>query len=282
MKIHIITDMEGCAGILDAQNYISPSSRYYEQGCELATLEASAAVEGALDAGATEILVVDGHGYGAMKRSLLHPKAKLLAGVSEYPCGADASFIAGIIVGQHAKSNTDGGHLCHTGSFGVEDQILNGVSMGELGMWMLVAGSFGMPIIMVSGDQAACDEAKELVPKVETAAVKFGVKRGSAQGLAEKENSVFNSAAIHLHPDEAHRLIREQACRAVKRIREIEPFYLNPPYTLNFVLRPEKGGGRGAHFTVASDDLLALWPKLEKAFAQWRARTKSARGTTDK
>ena len=80
MKIFIMTDLEGCAGVMNAQDWIYPTSRYYEKACELATLEASAAVEGALEGGATEVVVVDGHGAGAMRRDLLHPRARLLGG----------------------------------------------------------------------------------------------------------------------------------------------------------------------------------------------------------
>jgi D-amino peptidase len=80
MKIHIMTDMEGCAGVMCANEYIYSNSKYYEEARDLVSLEVSAAVEGALEAGATEVLVADGHGPSALKRSLLHPRAKLLGG----------------------------------------------------------------------------------------------------------------------------------------------------------------------------------------------------------
>ena len=144
MKIHIMTDMEGCAGVMNAHEYIYPNSKYYEEARDLVSLEVSAAVEGALEAGATEVLVADGHGPSAIKRSLLHPRAKLLGGRPYSPgqpsFGCDGTFAASLIIGQHAKTNTDGGHLCHTMSFGVEDYSLNGRSIGELGLWMLIAG----------------------------------------------------------------------------------------------------------------------------------------------
>jgi len=261
MKIHILTDMEGCAGVLAAQDYIYRDSRYYEYACELATLEVSAAAEGAFEAGATEVLVVDGHGEGAIKRHLLHPRAKLLAGrpfPSNFSFGIDGSFAAAMIVGQHAMANTDGGHLCHTMSFGVEEYVLNGAPIGELGLWMLVTGYFGVPVVMLSGDQAACDEAHILLPNLEVAPVKYGVKRGRATGLTRDENRVFNSTAVHLHPNEARALIRRCAYRAVKRVPEFVPFRLEPPYTLTIAMRPEKGGKRGKKITMTSKDLLDL------------------------
>ena len=261
MKIHIMTDLEGCAGVVNARDYVYRDSKYYEHACELATLEVSAAVEGAFEAGAAEVLVMDGHGEGAIKRHLLHPRAKLLTG-RPYPAafafGMDGSFTAGMIVGQHAMANTDGGHLCHTMSFGVDEYVLNDMRIGEIGLWMLVAGYFGVPVVMLSGDQAACDEATALVANIEVAAVKSGFKRGPATGLTRDENRVFNSTAVHLHPDEARDLIRRHAYRAVKRIPEFVPFHLDPPYTLTIAVRPETGRKKGKKSAVVSKDLLDL------------------------
>jgi D-amino peptidase len=261
MKIIIMTDLEGVAGVLNARDFIYPESRYYEHACELATLEVSAAVEGALQAGASEVIVADGHGHGAMKRSLLHPRAKLLAGrpvPDAFGWTVDGTFAAAMSVGQHAKSNTDGGHLAHTGSFRVEEEQVNGLSVGELGRWMLMCGYFGVPVIFVAGDAACCEEARALVPNVETTAVKWGIKRGSASGLTAQENEVFNSVAIHLSPDEARQRIRDGAYRAVKRLPEIVPFRMDGPYTMTVSLRPERSGGRPRTAQVKSKDLLDL------------------------
>jgi len=258
MKIYIMTDMEGVAGVINFDDYAFPEGRYYEVGRELTTLETSAAVQGAFDGGATEVLVVDGHGHGAINPALLHPQAKLLAGRPlGYPFGIDDSFDAAMIVGQHAKSNTDGGHLCHTGSLNVEDFTINGLSVGEMGCNMLFAAYYGVPTVLVSGDLAATEEARALVSNIETAAVKEGIKRGSATGLTEEENKIFNGAAIHLHSERAREVIREVARRAVKRAGEIQPFWLEPPYELISTLRPTKDQpsrtGR-----VTGDDLIEV------------------------
>src|SRR5919202_4298096 len=155
MKVYIMTDMEGVAGVVSSVDYCAPDSRYYEVGRELTTLETNAAIEGALDAGATEFLVVDGHGHGAIDPVKLHPAALLMAGRPlGYPFGCDQSFDATFIIGQHAKANTDGGQLCHTGSFTVEDQVLNGQSLGELGINMLFAAYYGVRTVLVTGDLA--------------------------------------------------------------------------------------------------------------------------------
>jgi len=261
MKIIVMTDLEGVAGVLNARDFIYAESRYYDQACELATLEVSAAVEGALQAGATEVIVVDGHGHGAMKRTLLHPRAKLVAGrpVPEaFNWTCDGTYAAAMSIGQHAKSNTDGGHLAHTGSFRVEEERINDLSVGELGRWMLQCGYFGVPTIFVSGDAACCEEARALVPNIETAAVKWGIKRGSASGLTAEENELFNSVAIHLSPDEARERIREGAYRAVKRIPEIVPLRMEGPYTMTVWVRPDRSGGRLRTGSAKSNDLLDL------------------------
>lgn len=283
MKIFIMTDMEGCAGVCNARDYVHWDSRYYEYACELATLEVSAAVEGAIEAGATEVLVLDAHGPGAMKRQLLHPRAKLMAGRPVPPAfgwGLDGTFSAGMIVGQHAMSNTDGGHLAHTMSFEVEEYLLNGSPIGEMGLVMLQAGYYGIPVVFVSGDEAACAEARAMVPNIEAEPVKFGVARGSASGLTGEENAAFNSVATHLHPDEARALIREHAYRAVKRIPEIAPVRIEPPYTLTVAMRPEKGKKKVKR-TVrkARDfiDLLGLRGKpVRKTSSKKKAKAKTA------
>lgn len=259
MKIFIMTDLEGCAGIMNAQDWIYGNSKYYEKACELATLEASAAVEGALEAGATEVVVVDGHGPGAIKREILHPRARLLGG-RPWPrelvtFGFDGTFTAAIIIGQHAMSGTDGGHLSHTMAFEVEEYLLNDTPIGELGLIALIAGYFNAPLIMVSGDHAACEEARAIVPNIETAAVKNGIRRGSSAGMTRDENQVFNSVALHLHPDEARARIREHTFRAVRRIPEIAPYRIEGPYTLTLRTRPNGDAPAGTVVLKAADYL---------------------------
>lgn len=259
MRIYIMTDQEGVAGVVNAADYGSPAGRYYEVARELTTLEVNAAIEGAMEAGAEEFLVVDGHGHGSIDVRLLHRKARLLTGrPMGYPFGCDRSFHAAFSIGQHAKSNADGGHLSHTGSFAVEDLRINGKSVGEMGCNFLFAAYFGVPTVLLTGDQAACEEARDLVPNIETVAVKEGWKRGSASGLTGEQNEKFNGAAVHLQPETARELIRAAAKRAVSRIGEIKPFWLEPPYELVSVLRPETPGGPMRVAVCRSNDLLEL------------------------
>jgi len=258
MKLYIMTDLEGVAGVLNSDDYGSPESRYYEVARSLTTQETNAAVEGALIAGATEVLVVDGHGHGAINPGELHPAAELFAGrPMGYPFLCDATFDAAMVVGQHAKSNTDGGHLSHTGSFTIEELSINGVSVGELGCNMLFCGYYGVPTVMVSGDIACCEEAQALVPGIATAAVKRGIKRGPAAGLTGQQNKLYNGAAVHLCPARARDLIRAAAEAGLRRLRDIPPFRLDPPFELISVLRrtetePQKTA------RVTGDDLIEL------------------------
>ncbi len=259
MKIYIMTDQEGVAGVTNAPDFAAPGARYYEVARELTTLEVNAAIEGALDAGATEFLVVDGHGHGSIEPRLLHKEAKLLTGRPvSYPFACDPSFDAGFMIGQHAKSNTDGGHLSHTGSFSVEDLSINGLSVGETGCNSLFMGYFDVPLILFTGDQAGCDEAAELVPNVVTVAVKEGIKRGSATGLTGEQNRAFNGAAVHLSPETARERIREGAAKAIDQRRNVKPFKLEAPYTLESVLRPETQGGAMKRAVNRADDILEL------------------------
>ncbi len=259
MKVYIMTDMEGVCGVINSDDYASPGNRYYEIARELTTMEVNSAIEGLLESGATDILVVDGHGAGAINPMLLHRDAKLLAGSPmQYPFGCDDSYDAAIMIGQHAKTNTDGGHLCHTGSFHVEDLTINGISVGEAGCNMLFTAYYGVPTIMLSGDESACNEVKTLVPNMEVAPVKAGIKRGSATGLTPEQNKLFNGSAIHLSPEKARCIIKECAKKALKNIEHIKPFWIDPPYELVCTLRPEKIGERMPKAYLTSNNIIEL------------------------
>jgi len=238
MKVYIMTDLEGVAGVINFDDYGTPESRYYETAKSLTTQETNAAIRGARAAGAREILVVDGHGHGALNPLELDPAAELYAGrPMGYPFNCDDSYDAAMIVGQHAKSNTDGGHLSHTGSFVIEELSINGVSVGELGCNMLFVSYFGVPTVMVSGDFACCREARDLVREIEVAAVKEGTKRGPATGLTGEQNKLHNGAAAHLSPLRARELIEEKAEAGLRKVKDIPKFWLDSPYELVSTLR---------------------------------------------
>lgn len=259
MKIYILTDQEGVAGVVNSVDYASPAGAYYEVGRRLLTAEVNAAITGALEGGATDIFVLDGHGSGSIDVEQLHPDVEVLAGRPiRFPFEFDASFDALMFVGQHAKSNTDGGHLSHTFSMDQDDLLLNGLSVGELGWYFQLAGYFGKPTIFVSGDQAVCDEARQLVDNVETVAVKRGIRNGAATGLTGDQNRLHNAAAIHRPPERAREMIREGARRAVERIGEIQPFFIEPPYDLVSTVRSTTPGDPPMATRLQAGDFLEL------------------------
>jgi D-amino peptidase len=270
MDIYIITDLEGVAGVLNADDYIEPGCRYYERARTLTTLEVNAAIEGALEGGATGFLVLDGHGAGAIDPELLHPRARLLAGRPlHYPFQLDKTFAAAFMVGQHAKANTDGGHLCHSHSFDVEELAINGRSVGEIGCNVLMASYFGVKTVFLAGDGAACAELAELVPGAEVVAVKEGIRLGSCSGLTAKQAKLFNGGAVHLPPARARELIREAAARAVRRVKDLPLFWMDPPYELFAVERPTEPGGPMRCRRAEGGDLLELL-NGPRQLAGWR------------
>lgn len=259
MKIYILTDQEGVAGVVNSVDYAGPGATYYETGRRLLTHEVNAAISGALDGGATAIFVLDGHGHGSIDPEILHPAAEVLTGRPiRFPFEFDDSFDALMFVGQHAKSNTDGGHLSHTFSMDQDDLILNDLSIGELGWYMQLAGYYGKPTILVTGDQAVCDEAMALETSVETVAVKRGIANGAATGLTADENRRHNAAAVHKSPELARSQIHDGARRAMERIDDIRPFYIQPPYRLLSTMRAKHPGESPSAALLRANDFLAL------------------------
>ncbi len=206
-RIIMMTDMEGAAGVVSFEAQSSASSRYYDQARMIVTAEVNAAVEGLLEAGVEDILVIDGHGPGAIHFETLHPEARLMHGrpisLARECARVLPDFDATCIIGQHAMCGAPDGTMNHTQSSAtVEYYRLNRTAIGEIAQWALFAGAFGVPAIFLSGDGAACREAEALIPGIGTAAVKEGLSR---------------SAAISLSPLKAQELIRERIGRAVRR-----------------------------------------------------------------
>lgn len=234
MKLYLMTDLEGVAGVRDFQEWTGPGKLHYQTARELLTHEINAAVAAFFEGGATEILVCDGHGPGAVDITLLDSRVDLLRGWGNdpWPLYLDKSFDYLAFVGQHAKAGTEYAHLAHTQWLGCLDLSINGVSIGEFGQLAMCASELGVRTIFGSGDEAFTKEAQALVPGIETVAVKRGVKPGTGDDLTQEEYGSFTASAIHLHPVAARRLIREGAVRAVQRARN-EDFGiipLTPPF----------------------------------------------------
>jgi D-amino peptidase len=215
--------------VLNFDDWTGPGRPYYDHARDLLTAEVNAAIEGFFAGGVTKILVSDGHGPGAIDIRRLDPRAALLRGWGEgpWPLCLDKSFDALAFVGQHAKAGTEYGHLAHTQWLGCLDLSINGVSIGEFGQLAMCASELGVRTIFGSGDAAFATEAKALVPRIETVAVKRGVKPGTGDDLTQEEYGRFTSSAIHIHPVEARRVIRDSAERAITRA-QAEDFGIIP------------------------------------------------------
>jgi D-amino peptidase len=223
MRVYISVDMEGVAGVVheDQTNPLDPRcAAEYARFRKLMTAEANAAIAGALEAGATTILVNDSHWH--MRNLLaeeLHEGAELVAGDPKpwsMMEGIDGGFDAVFFVGYHARAGTPHAVLDHTYADRVHDVRLNGRPVGELGLNAALAGVHGVPVELVSGDAAVATEARELLGEdVTTVVVKTAVSRHAARSLA---------------PAVARRRIQEGAAMALRR--RGHPFVIPPPITL--------------------------------------------------
>jgi D-amino peptidase len=163
-KVYISVDMEGISGI-SGSDQLAPGGSEYGRSRKLMAEDTNAAIRGALAGGATAIVVNDSHGG---QRNLLpedlHPSARLIShsfkryGMME---GLDESFDAVIFIGYHAKASSPAGLFAHTGSGVVRDLQINGQSVGEGGMNTLLAAWYGVPVVLVTGDDVAVAEVKE-------------------------------------------------------------------------------------------------------------------------
>lgn len=247
MKIYIMTDLEGVAGVVNSADWLGPTSRYYETAKRLLTEEINSAIRGFIEGGFDEFVIADGHGHGGIDIELLDSRANLMRGWSKkpYPFGLDKSYSAAAFVGQHAKAGTEFSHLTHTGWWNCLDFAINGVSVGEYGQITLVAGELGIPVIFASGEKALCIEAQSLTPWVITAAVKEGTIGGTGSELSGEDYEHFHEGAIHLSPYKSRELIFAQAKYAAQEFQknssQFKPICLTPPYKLEQKFRPYKG-----------------------------------------
>jgi D-amino peptidase len=249
-RIFIVTDMEGVGGVNNADEQLLPGQRRFEESKHFLVGELSAAVTGAFSAGASEVVIWDGHdGSRALSIDDIHPRAKLIQGKPSPPNYylSEKLYDGILFVGQHAMANTKDGVLAHSQSFSVQQLTLNGRPVGEIGQTAAIAGHFGIPVIMLTGDQAACDELRALQPQAEVVAVKRLAGRGSTLSLSHTE---------------AKKQIEDAARRAVTRVREFQPWKIEGPVELKFEFRPEGTATTGRAATYRGRTVL-------EAYEQW-------------
>jgi len=253
----MMTDLEGVSGVKGRSDDIGNKIINMEQACRLLTGEVNATVEGLTDAGAEEIVVVDGHGgSNCINIEDLHPKASLRtyeSDIEPVTCinvGCDAA----IQIGAHALMGVKDGFMNHSfNSRSVAGMWLNNTLVGEIAFEALTDAYFGVPTILVSGDSAACREARDFLGEVETVETKTGLSRYSA---------------INRNPSIVRDELRKAAGKALKNKDRCPARNISPPYTLKIQLMcpnqadiyEQRGAKRLDHQTVAleSDDLLDL------------------------
>jgi D-amino peptidase len=228
MKILIAADMEGITGVTN-WDQVDPNHAEYPRFRHLMTGDVNAAVLGASEAGADEILVTDGHERGTnILLEELDPCAHLICG--DYTPlamiqGVDQGVDGVIFVGYHARAGSQNAILDHTwSSRRVANLWLNDILVGEYGLNGAVAGHFNAPVLMLTGDQTACAQASELLGRIETVVVKTAISRMAAECLP---------------PQVTEELIQSAASKAVKRLQAGDapkPFVVSTPVhvTLDF------------------------------------------------
>lgn len=199
-KIYVVTDLEGASGVFKFAQTREPDGPLSREAREYLMRDIAAVVRGLRAGGATEIVVLDGHGAQAFVPHLMAPGAKYITGLPRPAelSRPDDSFAGMVLLAHHAMAGTPDGVLCHTQSSSSENRYwYNGVESGELAQCAIEAGHFGVPTILVTGDEATCREARAFFgPACTTVAVKRGIAREAAvlYPFAETQAALFEGA----------------------------------------------------------------------------------------
>ena len=227
MKIYILADMEGISGIRTMPQVKRDSPTEYAEGRRLMMDDINAAIDAAYVNGADQVVACDTHGGGGQVL-LREMDPRALYETPAQPSGGrvmpslDESFDGVILLGHHARAGTLNGFLDHTmNSREWFEYRINGQPVGEIGIEAAYAGHFGVPVILVSGDEAAVREAKELLGPVEGAVVKWGIGRNRARCLSLPS---------------AHQVIRDATARALASIEHRRPFRPELPAVVELTL----------------------------------------------
>lgn len=270
MKILIAADMEGITGVTN-WNQVDPSHPEYPRFRRLMTGDVNAAIRGAFEAGADEVVVTDGHDLGTnILIEELDPRARLTSG--DYSPlamvqGVDQDVDGVIFVGYHARAGSQNAILDHTwSSRRVANLYLNDTLVGEYGLNGAMAGHFNVPVLMLTGDQTACAQASELLGEIETVVVKHAHSRMAAECLP---------------PQVTQPRIAQAAHQAVQRLRQgnaPKPLTITSPVhvTIDFnssdqadqaALLPGSARVDGRRLTYTADNMLAAYLAFQAAVA---------------
>ena len=234
MKIFIAVDMEGITGVV---HWPQPTTGGRELGDDenqrqQMTADVNAVIKGARSDGASEFVILDSHGSAPPRPNLrlkdIDPEAKLLSYRNYFGSTQDLledGYDAIFIVGMHAVDGVADGILSHNFTSTFKEIYFNGLRIGEIGFFALWAGIHNIPLTFLSGDDAACEEAKEFVPDVVTTSTKKGITHGFAL----------------LYPEAQVRADLERgAAEAISNAGKIEPLGMSGPVEVKIIM----GGGR--------------------------------------
>lgn len=219
MKIYVIADMEGIAGVVAPEQTCGNSS-YFEAARLQYTREVKAVCEAALEEGAEEIYVNDFHGNGLNIIPEKLPKEAMVIRGTFRPCSGfdllDKTFSGLILLGVHVRSGTSRGVIPHTYTSKINYEIF-GQPVGEFDLLSLIAGEYKVPTILISGDSRAIEQARTNLPSTHMVITKF---------------PVGSESALCIHPDRVIEQLRDETRRAVKNSKLIEPPQIAPPTQL--------------------------------------------------
>lgn len=257
--------MEGITGV-SARNHVDESHPEYQRFRRLMTEDVNQVILGAMEAGATEFLVTDAH--GSMTNVMiehLHPAAQLISG-SNKPMGQmqglNSDFAAVFLVGFHAMEGSPDGFLNHTLMSQLVTRIkCNGEEIGEVGLNAHMAGHFGVPVTLVTGDDQVADEARAILgDDLEAAVVKTSIDRVVAHCLP---------------PAQSHPILREAGKRAVEKIPTSKPLEFQSPVTLEVTFKTTPQAQICSWFPsverLDSKTIAIAAPDYPQAFRQMRA-----------
>jgi D-amino peptidase len=218
VRVHIISDMEGVAGVTRWEQ-VAGGAPMYEESRRLYTEEINAAIRGARAAGATEVVVMDHHGAGrewsfnSLVPDLLDPACDFVVQQrwTEYTGFLERGCDACLLIGMHARAGTLDGLMNHTISTSSWQNLwFNGVPVGEIAINAAFCGAFGCPVLLVTGDAASCREGAELLgPGLTTVAVKEAFGRTSAR---------------HVAPRRVREQIEDAACACLRDLTAVPPY----------------------------------------------------------
>jgi D-amino peptidase len=242
MDVFVSIDMEGVAGVT-TRRHVTRGTDDFPLARTLMIEEANAAIAGAFDGGATHVVVTDSHSdMGNLVPDRIDPRAQLILGSPKLPwsmmAGIREGFGCALFVGYHAGGGTEAAVMDHTYTGSFVDVRVNGETWNETHLNAALAGTFGVPVGLVTGDDKCCEQAEKRLPGIRTVVVKTGVAR---------------HVAVNVSPELARAKIRLAAAETVRDHGALEPFRPEPPFAIEVDLAD-----------TAMADVAALPPGTER------------------